>query len=80
MPFKSDKQRKYMYAKHPDIAKKWEKEYNDGGIVSDDEKEKKAKKQGFQLIIGLIDKGSPKKKKEDEYEEELDKKSKLPKK
>lgn len=26
MPFKSDKQRKYMHAKHPTIAKRWEKE------------------------------------------------------
>lgn len=26
MPFKSDKQRRYMHAKHPTIAKKWEKE------------------------------------------------------
>lgn len=23
MPFKSEKQRKFMYAKHPTIAKKW---------------------------------------------------------
>ena len=27
MPFKSDKQRSYMYANHPDIAKRWSKEY-----------------------------------------------------
>ena len=27
MPFKSVKQRKYMYAKHPEIAKKWTKKY-----------------------------------------------------
>lgn len=26
MPFKSEKQRKYMYAKHPEIAKRWQKE------------------------------------------------------
>lgn len=24
MPFKSEKQRRYMYAKHPEIAKRWE--------------------------------------------------------
>lgn len=23
MPFKSDKQRRFMYAKHPEIAKRW---------------------------------------------------------
>lgn len=27
MPFKSVKQRKYLYAKHPEIAKRWEKRY-----------------------------------------------------
>jgi len=26
MPFKSEKQRKYMHAKHPKIAERWEKE------------------------------------------------------
>jgi hypothetical protein len=26
MPFKSEKQRKFMHAKHPKIAKKWEHE------------------------------------------------------
>lgn len=27
MPFKSVKQRKFMFAKHPEIAKKWVKKY-----------------------------------------------------
>ncbi len=27
MPFKSEAQRKFMYAKHPKIAKKWAKKY-----------------------------------------------------
>jgi hypothetical protein len=31
MPFKSDKQRKWMYANKPDVAKKWEKKYALGG-------------------------------------------------
>lgn len=26
MPFKSEKQRKYMFAKHPKIARRWAKE------------------------------------------------------
>jgi hypothetical protein len=26
MPFKSEKQRKYMFANHPEIAKRWTKE------------------------------------------------------
>jgi hypothetical protein len=31
MPFQSEKQRKYLHANHPEIAKRWEKEYKDGG-------------------------------------------------
>lgn len=27
MPFKSIKQRKYMWSKHPDIARKWTSKY-----------------------------------------------------
>jgi hypothetical protein len=27
MPFRSIKQRKYMYATHPEIAKRWTKKY-----------------------------------------------------
>lgn len=26
MPFKSEKQRKYMHSQHPEIANRWEKE------------------------------------------------------
>lgn len=29
MPYKSEKQRRYMHAKHPTIAKRWDKEYGD---------------------------------------------------
>lgn len=28
MPFQSEKQRKFMWAKHPDIARRWTQEYN----------------------------------------------------
>ena len=31
MPFKSQAQRKYMYAKHPGIARRWSKEYPNQG-------------------------------------------------
>jgi hypothetical protein len=27
MPFKSEKQRRYMWLKHPSIAKRWTEEY-----------------------------------------------------
>ena len=39
MPFRSAKQRRYLYAEHPDIAKRWEKEY--GGKVVPKKKPKK---------------------------------------
>ena len=39
MPFKSEKQRKYLWAKEPAIAKKWTKEHGSkpqkkGGIIN----------------------------------------------
>jgi uncharacterized FlaG/YvyC family protein len=34
MPFKSEKQRRYMFANEPKIAKKWANEYNMGGVAS----------------------------------------------
>ena len=33
MPFVSEKQRRYMHANLPDIAKRWEKKYSKGGKV-----------------------------------------------
>ena len=33
MPFQSEKQRRYLHANHPEIAKHWEKEYAHGGIL-----------------------------------------------
>ena len=32
MPFQSEKQRKYLHANHPEIAKRWEQEYATGGV------------------------------------------------
>jgi hypothetical protein len=43
MPFKSDKQRKYMFMKHPEIAEKWSKE--------EDDDKKKAKKKALGSIV-----------------------------
>ena len=40
MPYKSEKQRKFMHAKYPEIAAKWDKEY--GGKI---EKKKKKKRK-----------------------------------
>ena len=39
MPFKSEKQRKYLFAKKPTIAKKWSKKY--GSKISKPKKRKK---------------------------------------
>jgi hypothetical protein len=32
MPYRSELQRRFMHAKHPDIAKRWDKEY--GGQIN----------------------------------------------
>jgi hypothetical protein len=43
MPFKSEKQRRYLHANHPEIAKRWEKEYSKGtgykGVLSLEDEE-----------------------------------------
>ena len=33
MPFQSEKQRRYMHANLPEIAKRWERDYAGGGIT-----------------------------------------------
>jgi len=33
MPFRSEKQRRYMHANHPELAKKWERRYGKDGRV-----------------------------------------------
>jgi hypothetical protein len=38
LPYRSAKQRRYMHAKHPKIAKKWDKKY--GGKVVKKKKRK----------------------------------------
>ncbi len=51
MPYKSDKQRRYMHAKHPEIAARWDKET--GGKVA----AKPAKKSAAKKAAGK--KGNP---------------------
>ena len=34
MPFQSEKQRRYLHANHPEIAKRWERDYGEGGIAA----------------------------------------------
>ena len=43
MPFKSEKQRKYLHANHPEIAQRWEKNYTKGGAVGKNKKKGKKK-------------------------------------
>lgn len=38
MPYKSDKQRRFMHAKHPKIAARWDKKY--GGKVKKTKKKR----------------------------------------
>lgn len=40
MPYRSEKQRKYMHAKHPKIAAEWDKKYG-GKVVKKKTKRKK---------------------------------------
>lgn len=42
MPYRSDKQRRYMHARHPGIAKRWDKEYG-GKVVPKKKAKRKAK-------------------------------------
>jgi hypothetical protein len=41
MPFRSAKQRRYMYAKHPSIAKRWSKRYGNKIVAKKASKKKK---------------------------------------
>ena len=43
MPYKSAKQRRYMHAKHPTIAKRWDKKYG-GKVVKKKSTAKRKKK------------------------------------
>ena len=39
MPFQSEKQRRFLHANHPEIAKRWERDYANGGILDIDASE-----------------------------------------
>lgn len=44
MPFKSEKQRRFLYAKHPEIAKRWSEEEGD---VAHPPPEKRVRKEAI---------------------------------
>lgn len=52
MPFKSQAQRRFMYAKHPKIAKRWSKEYPNQANLP--EKVKGKKRSGSKEIKDVI--------------------------
>lgn len=45
MPYKSEKQRRFMYSQHPEIAKKWDKEGENH--IESKEKGRKFKKEAI---------------------------------
>ena len=44
MPYRSEKQRRFMHARHPEIAARWDKEYG-GRIVPKKHKLKRVRKK-----------------------------------
>jgi len=46
MPYQSEKQRRFMHAKHPDIAARWDKEYGSKPKAKVKRKVKKPVKRG----------------------------------
>jgi hypothetical protein len=61
MPFKSEKQKKYLFANEPEIAKRWAKNYKDGGLSSKDltVPQMKANAAGIKAVIATKPKGDP---------------------
>ena len=53
MPFRSEKQRRFLWMHHPEIAKKWTKEHGSKIVPSKKKKNKKKKKsaQDYRLLI-----------------------------
>ena len=47
MPFRSEAQRRFMWAKHPDIARRWTNEYGSKIVPSD----KKKKQHGLRSTL-----------------------------
>jgi hypothetical protein len=43
MPYRSEKQRRYMHAKHPEIAQRWDREY--GSKIKPKKKAKSTKRK-----------------------------------
>ena len=51
MPFQSEKQRRYLHANHPEIAKRWERDYANGGILDINESEEIISDDGNEIEL-----------------------------
>ena len=49
MPFKSEKQRRFLHANEPEIAKRWEKDYE-----NEEEDDKEEDEETFDKIVESI--------------------------
>lgn len=47
MPFRSEKQRKFMHAKHPEIADKWEEKYGSKPVKKSKKKKRNKALEGL---------------------------------
>ena len=51
MPFQSEKQRRFLHANHPEIAKRWERDYARGGILDINESEEIISNDGNEIEL-----------------------------
>ena len=51
MPFQSEKQRRFLHANHPEIAKRWERDYAHGGILDINESEEIISDDGNEIEL-----------------------------
>ena len=51
MPFQSEKQRRFLHANHPEIAKRWERDYAHGGILDINESEEIISNDGNEIEL-----------------------------
>ena len=51
MPFQSQAQRAFMFSQHPEIAKRWAKEYPNQGKLPMHKKKKKPSKKNYSMEV-----------------------------
>ena len=55
MPFKSEKQRRFLHANHPEIAKRWEKDYENEEEDDKEEEDEETFDKAVENIIQSLD-------------------------